>query len=304
MTYYQIFLAGKAVPATNGSKFRTPKLISKSLRMENGIPKLMGILNVTPDSFHADSRYDAVEEATEKAIQMWNQGATWIDIGGESTRPNAQPVSIEEELNRVIPVIESIREKNGEGLISIDTRNVEVAIKAIEAGADLVNDVSGLKSKEMFDFVVENKVPVCIMHMQNNPLNMQENPVYDDVIQDVSNELTITVQRMLDLGYPSDLICIDPGIGFGKTHSHNLALLRAGRDLLRDLDCSILWGVSRKSIIGKICEAEDTNERLAGTLGSTALAFNYGIDLLRVHDVKENSDLLKVMNEIHNRPNA
>lgn len=304
MTYYQIFLAGKVVPATNGSNFRTPKLISQSLRIENGIPKLMGILNVTPDSFHADSRYDAVEEATEKALQMWKQGATWIDIGGESTRPNAQPVSIEEELNRVIPVIESIREKNGEGLISIDTRNAEVAIKAIEAGADLVNDVSGLKSKEMFDFVVENKVPVCIMHMQNNPLNMQENPVYDDVIQDVSNELTITVQRMLDLGYPSDLVCIDPGIGFGKTHSHNLALLRAGRDLLGDLDCSILWGVSRKSMIGKICEAEDTNDRLAGTLGSTALAYNYGIDLLRVHDVKENSDLLKVMNEIQSRPNA
>ena len=264
----------------------------------------MGILNVTPDSFHADSRYDAVEDATEKAIQMWNQGATWIDIGGESTRPNAQPVSIEEELNRVIPVIKSIREKNSEGLISIDTRNAEVAIKAIEAGADLVNDVSGLKSKEMFDFVVENKIPVCIMHMQNNPLNMQENPIYDDVIEDVTKELTRTVKKMLELGYPSDLVCIDPGIGFGKTHPHNLALLRAGRDLLGDLNCSILWGVSRKSMIGKICEAEDTNDRLAGTLGSTALAYNYGIDLIRVHDVKENSDLLKVMNEIHSRPKA
>lgn len=292
------------MPATNGSDLRTPRLISEALRAENGVPKLMGILNVTPDSFHANSRFDAVENATDKAIQMWEEGATWVDIGGESTRPNAQPVSINEEIDRVIPVIEAIREKNQTNLISIDTRNAEVAIKAIKAGADLVNDVSGLSSEDMFNFVVENKIPVCIMHMQNNPTNMQDNPDYDDVVGDVSKELRTTVDRMLEKDYPIDLICIDPGIGFGKTHSHNLALLKSGKQLLNDLECSLLWGVSRKSIIGKICDAENTDERLAGTLGSTAIAFNYGIDLLRVHDVKENSDLLKVMDAIHRSPNA
>ena len=263
----------------------------------------MGILNVTPDSFFSESRVSGVENAVIKAKLMIEQGATWIDIGGESTRPGAETITIDEEINRVIPLISKLRELNPDIMISIDTRNYEVAKKAIEAGADMINDVSGLRDVKMYDYVLDNKIPICIMHMQNNPHNMQNSPNYLDVVNEVSETLIDTTSRLISSGFPQDLICIDPGIGFGKTQEHNVKLLKAGKAILGKNQFSLLWGVSRKSLIGQLCELEKTSDRLAGTLGSSAIAFNYGIDIIRVHDVKENYDLLKVMDSIHNSPN-
>jgi len=291
------------VPPSNGTNSRTPDIISEAIKSNSGCPRIMGILNVTPDSFHEASRVQHIDQAISSAIKMWRDGATWVDIGGESTRPNAEPVSIEEEISRVIPVIEAIRKVNQNDLISIDTRNYEVAKKAIEAGADMINDVSGLRDVKMYDYVLDNKIPICIMHMQNNPHNMQNSPNYLDVVNEVSETLIETTSRLISSGFPQDLICIDPGIGFGKTQEHNVKLLKAGKAILGKNQFSLLWGVSRKSLIGQLCELEKTSDRLAGTLGSSAIAFNYGIDIIRVHDVKENYDLLKVMDSIHNSPN-
>ena len=290
------------MPPSNGTNFRTPEIISAAIKSKSGLPRIMGILNVTPDSFHEASRIQHTEKAVSAAQTMWKDGATWVDIGGESTRPNAEPVSIEEEISRVIPVIEAIREVNQNDLISIDTRNYEVAKKAIEAGADMINDVSGLRDSRMYEYILKNKIPVCIMHMQNNPEDMQNSPSYEDVVEEVSLSLTDTASKLISSGFPKELICIDPGIGFGKTQEHNIKLLKAGKSILGTNDVSLLWGVSRKSLIGQLCNLEKTSDRLAGTLGSSALAFNYGIDIIRVHDVKENYELLKVMDSIHNSP--
>ena len=147
------------MPPSNGTNFRTPEIISEAIKSKSGFPKIMGILNVTPDSFHEESRIQHTEQAVSAAQTMWKDGATWVDIGGESTRPNAEPVSIEEEISRVIPVIEAIRKVNQNDLISIDTRNYEVAKKAIESGADMINDVSGLRDSRMYDYVLKNKIP-------------------------------------------------------------------------------------------------------------------------------------------------
>ncbi len=268
---------------------------------EDGRPRLMGIVNVTPDSFHANSRVSSVEGAVERAISMWDAGADWIDIGGESTRPGAKSVSIEEETERIVPVIKALREARPSGLISIDTRRAEVASTAINAGADMINDVSGLRHQEMFDLVVETGCAVCIMHMLGEPGNMQNNPQYDDVVAEVSQNLLETAERLVDAGHPAELIVLDPGIGFGKNKEHNLELL-AGADPLHGKEgFSVLWGVSRKSIFLDLLKRENSNARLYGTLGVAAHALNEGIDLLRVHDVAEHHDLLATMSELGSR---
>lgn len=261
------------------------------LASSSGRPLLMAIINATPDSFHKSSRGGGVEEG----IAHFAAGADWVDIGGESTRPGALPVTIEEELERVIPLV---KELSKHGLVSIDTRNHQVAKKAIAAGAAMINDVSGLRDPLMFDLVVQSGVAVCIMHMQNNPENMQELPQYDDVSQQVSTELLNTARRLVDAGHPKELIHLDPGIGFGKDLNHNIQLLQAF-DLFRgDEGFSILWGVSRKTMIGQICDQEDTEDRLAGSLGVAAFAQLNGIDILRVHDVREHADFAKVMGRL------
>ena len=265
---------------------------------EDGKPRLMGIVNATPDSFHADSRVESVETAIERGIAMWEQGADWVDVGGESTRPGASPVNVEQEIDRVIPIIEGLRNENPNGLISIDTRHHEVAKAALDAGANMINDVSGLRDQKMFDLVVDTKSPVCIMHMLGEPRNMQEKPQYLDVVSEVSKHLLDTAERLINAGHPANLIILDPGIGFGKTMEHNLSLLGKSENLRGDSDFSILWGVSRKSIFKDILNREKSEQRLAGTLGVAAQAFCQGIDILRVHDVTEHNDLLIMMSKL------
>ena len=259
-------------------------------RRPDGRCRLMGILNATPDSFHAASRVD-LDSAIERGLQMWSSGADWIDVGGESTRPGAEPIDSAEEMRRVVPVIEALRAANPTGLISIDSRRADVARAALNAGANMVNDVSGLRDPEMEALVIERGCAVCIMHMQGEPGNMQSEPTYDDVFSEVYSNLISTADRLVGNGHKPGLICLDPGIGFGKTLTHNLELLhsRSGSDY------SILWGVSRKSMFGQLLGRVDTEQRLAGTLGVAAHAMIEGVDILRVHDVEEHADLLTTL---------
>ena len=249
---------------------------------------VMGIINATPDSFHPDSRSGDVE----RAMQMIADGADWIDIGGESTRPGAEPISIEEELSRVIPLVEAI---SPHCRVSIDTRNVEVARAALAAGAVMVNDVSGLRDSEMVNLVLESDCYVCIMHMLGEPGTMQDNPDYEDVVQEVNDYLLSKARELVEGGHSIDKIFLDPGIGFGKKLEHNIALLNASEELQ---PYSVLWGVSRKSMIGEICEQPDTSQRLAGTLAVAAKAHRLGVEIIRVHDVREHVDLLKVLDAL------
>ena len=259
---------------------------------------IMGILNVTPDSFHEQSRMATVEQAVETALEMWQKGATWIDIGGESTRPNAEYVSVEQELQRVVPVITALRLRNQTGLLSIDTRRPEVARAALDAGADIINDVSGLRDPEMVSLVLEKQCGVCIMHMQGEPQSMQKKPSYDDCAREVSTQLLETARGLVAAGLPAELIVLDPGIGFGKLLEHNIDLLQR-HELFRGIEgFSLLWGVSRKSMIGQLTGHEDPNQRLSGTLAVAAMAYYQGIDIVRVHDVQEHVDLFKVLNSI------
>jgi len=259
---------------------------------------IMGILNITPDSFHAASRQASLESAIENGLRMWQQGATWVDVGGESTRPNADFVSQQEELERVIPVIIGLRQANQDGLLSIDTRRPEVARQAIEAGADMINDVSGLRDSEMIKVVLDTGCAICIMHMQGEPNNMQSNPTYQNCSQEVSDNLKETANALVLAGHPAQLICLDPGIGFGKTLQHNVELLQQHEMFRSTNNYSILWGVSRKSMIAQLTGKANTDERLTGTLAVAAFAHNEGIDILRVHDVEEHVDLLNVLNNL------
>jgi dihydropteroate synthase len=251
-------------------------------------PLVMGIINATPDSFHHTSR----EGGIERAMQMIEDGADWIDIGGESTRPGATPISIEEEIARVMPLVSEISKHCK---VSIDTRNHEVAREALEAGACMVNDVSGLRDPAMVELVVESGCDVCIMHMLGEPGNMQDNPEYEDVNSEVNDYLIAKARELVELGHPMDKIFLDPGIGFGKRLEHNIQLLRSS-DSLRPY--SVLWGVSRKSMIGQICDQTNTENRLAGSLAVAAKGFYEGIDIIRVHDVREHIDLFSVLERL------
>ena len=254
----------------------------------NGRPLIMGILNITPDSFYSDSRYSA-EDAVKKAQIMIENGADWIDIGGESTRPGASKVSIEEEIERVIPVIKQLSKYNDKIMISIDTRNHQVARLALENGANMVNDVSGLRDKKMVDLIIEQKCAVCIMHMNGEPGNMQENPTYHDVVEEVVSYLDKRAKELIDRGLPRDLILIDPGIGFGKTQQHNLLLMKSAKRF-QELGYGLLWGISRKSVIGHLTGKQNASQRLSGTLASSLYGAQMGVDILRVHDVDEHND--------------
>lgn len=269
-----------------------------SFRRQSSSVGLMGILNITPDSFHGPSRQKSVDEAIQNGVSMIEAGAKILDIGGESTRPGSQPVSIEQELQRVLPVISGIRSVSPNIEISVDTRNPEVARHALDSGATIINDVSGLRSQEMIDLVLDRKVPVCIMHMLGEPKTMQSNPTYRDVVGDVSSELLNTAQTLVDAGHDAQNVCLDPGIGFGKTLEHNIDLLKSWQQFRGEHDFSILWGVSRKSMIGQLTGHSSTEDRLFGTLGVAAYAQQAGIDWLRVHDVQAHSDLLRVLQQL------
>ena len=262
-------------------------------RREDGFPRIMGVVNVTPDSFHARSRSSDINHAVETAMKMASEGADWIDIGGESTRPGASPVTIEDELSRVIPAIEAIRSQLPDVCISIDTRRSEVAMQALNSGADMVNDVSAMSDPGMLSVVSEHDCPVCIMHMRGLPENMQDAPSYDDVVREVRGYLGKVAGLLMDEGVKPSQIIADPGIGFGKTLEHNIALLSSGRSIVPDERMSLMWGVSRKSMFLDLLGREDSEDRLAGTLGVAAISPEKEVDIIRVHDVTEHSDSFK-----------
>ena len=260
-------------------------------RRDDGFPRIMGVVNVTPDSFFSQSRSEDTGHAIGVATRMAAEGADWIDIGGESTRPGAKSVTLDDELARVIPAIEGIRSELPEICISVDTRRAEVARQALELGANMVNDVSALGDQEMIDVLVEFECPVCVMHMQGLPENMQNNPKYGDVVNEVRSYLATATGRLVGAGIDPSHIVADPGIGFGKTLEHNLALLSSGREIVPEEEMRLMWGVSRKSMFRDLLGRESSGDRLAGTLGVAAVSMKKEVDIIRVHDVAEHSDV-------------
>lgn len=246
---------------------------------------VMGVLNVTPDSFYDGGRYTQLDAAVQRALQMVEEGADIIDIGGESTRPGSQPVPEEEELRRVLPVIEAIRARVDVPL-SIDTTKSRVAERALRAGACLVNDISGLGfDPHMAEIIAEHGALCCIMHIQGTPQTMQRNPQYDDVVRDISRYFEQRLALAERSGIPRDRIWLDPGIGFGKTVEHNLDILRRLREFTV-FGLPLLIGTSRKSFIGKVLGDLPPEERLEGTAATIAVAIMNGANVVRVHDVR------------------
>ncbi len=244
---------------------------------------IMGILNVTPDSFSDGGKFDNPKQAASHATKMIEDGADIIDIGGESTRPGAEPVSIDEELNRTIPVIEAIRDQS-DCIISIDTYKSKVAESALDAGANMVNDISGLTFDEgMASLVAEKETPVVIMHIKGLPLDMQEDPHYDDLIREVKEYFTAQITKAKEAGISDAHIILDPGIGFGKRLEDNFELIRELKQICA-MEYPILIGPSRKSFIGTVLNLPIT-ERLEGTLASITAGVMNGARIVRVHDI-------------------
>ena len=261
---------------------------------------IMGVLNVTPDSFSDSGEFFAVDRAVEHGLRMAMEGAHIIDVGGESTRPGAEAVTPEEELRRVIPVIEQLRRKS-EVIISIDTSKAEVARAAVRAGASIVNDVTaGRGDGEMMPLIAETKSAFIIMHMQGTPRTMQIAPQYANVVSEISDFFRQQYERAIVYNIDPMAIAFDPGIGFGKTLEHNLELL-AQLERLRTCDRPIVIGVSRKSFLGKLINSAQISDRLAPAVALTSLLRTRGADVLRVHDVKENVNALKVTETILQR---
>jgi dihydropteroate synthase len=256
-------------------------------------PLVMGILNITPDSFSDGGRFQSLEFAFERAEQMIRDGVDIIDIGGESTRPGSPSVPVREELARVMPVIYALREL-GQAL-SIDTCKPEVMREAIIAGADMINDINAFRAPGAIEAVLESDCGLCIMHMQGTPQDMQAQPVYDDVVGEVSAFLRERVEALLAAGVARERVTIDPGFGFGKSVEHNVALLRSIGELQRELGLPVLAGLSRKSMIGALT-GRSVEQRMAGSLGGALAAVAQGARIVRVHDVAETVDALKVWN--------
>ena len=256
----------------------------------------MGILNLTPDSFSDGGRFLARDAALAHAREMVEAGAAFIDIGGESTRPGAQPVSAEEEMARVVPVIEGLAGEI-EVPISIDTSKPEVMREAVAAGAGMINDVMALQASGALAAAVETGVPVCLMHMQGEPRSMQKAPRYTDVVAEVGQFLAERMQACQAAGLPRSRILLDPGFGFGKTLAHNLSLLKHLRTFTA-LDAPILVGISRKSMIGALLDDAPVQARIAGSLSAAVLAVMQGAAVIRTHDVGETVDALKVAHAV------
>ncbi len=257
----------------------------------------MGVLNVTPDSFSDGGLYFEKSIAIERAKEMVEDGADIIDIGGESTRPGAEPVSLDEELNRTIPVIETLS-KEIKVPISIDTYKSIVAEKAINAGASIVNDISGLRfDPEMAEVIAKHKVPVVIMHIKGTPRNMQKEPFYENLIIEIKNYLEDSINIALSAGIEKDKIIIDPGIGFGKTFEHNLEIIHKLSEFTI-FGRPILIGLSRKAFIGKILNNALPRERVEGTAAAVAISIMNGANIIRVHDVKQMAMVAKVADAI------
>jgi len=261
---------------------------------------IMGVLNVTPDSFSDGGKFFAAEKAIEHGLKMAADGADIVDVGGESTRPGAEAIAADEELRRVIPVIEKLRAKT-DVPISIDTSKTEVALAAIHAGAAIVNDVTGGRADEgMLPLIAKTKSALIMMHMQGTPRTMQKQPRYNDVVSEVANFFRQQYACAIGCNIDPMAIAFDPGIGFGKTLDHNLELL-AQLERLRVHDRPLVIGVSRKSFLGKLANSPEMEERLAPAVALTSLLRTRGADVFRVHDVKENVSALRVTEAILGR---
>jgi dihydropteroate synthase len=267
---------------------------SNFLQTRYRFPLVMGILNVTPDSFSDGGKFTDNSKAIDRALELFDQGADIVDIGGESTRPGASDVSIEDEIARVIPIIEGIRKVTSKK-ISIDTRKPEVARLAVLSGANLWNDVSALTfAPNSLEVAASLDIPIILMHFQGSPQEMQVNPIYDDVTTQVLRFLSMRIGKSIISGVKRHNLIVDPGIGFGKTLDHNLDLL-ANLTRFRDLGCPVLLGVSRKSFIGKIdLSASNPIDRLGGSIAAALLGTQNGVGILRVHDVSQTVQALKV----------
>ena len=257
---------------------------------------VMGILNITPDSFSDAGQYQHLEFAISRAEQMIVDGVDIIDIGGESSRPGAPPLPLQDELQRVMPVLYALRDCGKP--LSIDTYKPEVMREAILAGADMINDINGFRAAGAIDAVRDSDCALCIMHMQSVPQTMQDQPQYEDVVREVIDFLRERIDTMTAAGIDRERLCVDPGFGFGKTVEQNYALLRATRQLRSELDLPVLAGLSRKSMIGAVT-GRPVEQRLAGSVAGALAAVAQGAEIIRVHDVAETVDALKVWRMAH-----
>ena len=279
------------LPADTLKRLTAPRAHIAGLTFD--APTLMGILNVTPDSFSDGGDHFALSDAVTRAQTMISEGATLIDIGGESTRPGAAEVPVEEEIRRTAPVIEAIRAETSTP-ISIDTRKAAVARAAFDAGANLVNDVAGFTfDTGLAPFCADAGLSVCVMHAQGTPDVMQKDPRYDNVALDVYDFLSERVEALTAQGIPRDQIIVDPGIGFGKTLEHNLTLLQS-LSLFHALGCPILLGASRKRFIGTIGGSEEARKRAPGSIAVALAGLAQGVQILRIHDVQETNEALRL----------
>ncbi len=258
---------------------------------------VMGVLNVTPDSFSDGGQFFEPEKAVEHGVKMARQGAAIIDVGAESTRPGSKPVTTAEQIDRAIPVIEALARKI-EVPVSIDTYNVEVARAALAAGASVINDITALVDNDMARLAAKEDIPVVLMHMLGTPANMQKEPKYDDVVSEVLQFLKERAQKAEEFGVEHEKIFIDPGIGFGKTLEHNLQLLR-NIDKFVKSSYHVLVGTSRKSFLGAITGKEVPAERIYGTAAAVAHCVDAGVSIVRVHDVDEMLDVVKVTQAVN-----
>ncbi|QIM64150.1 dihydropteroate synthase [Frederiksenia canicola] len=254
-------------------------------------PKIMGILNFTPDSFSDSGKFFSLDKALFQVEKMLNDGADIIDIGGESTRPNAPIVTLEEELQRVVPLVEAVRQRF-DCLISVDTSKAEVMRQSAQVGADIINDIRALQEPNALETAAELALPVCLMHMQGSPQTMQQSPDYDDVVEEVSEFLNQRIFACLTAGIAKEHIILDVGFGFGKTVQHNYQLMKH-LPLFADSGYPVLAGLSRKSMIGAVLD-KPVDQRIIGSVAGALLCIQQGAKIVRVHDVAETADALKI----------
>ncbi len=260
-------------------------------------PLVMGVLNVTPDSFSDGARFSSLDAAITQAELMIESGVDIIDIGGESTRPGSPPLSIEEELRRVMPVLYALRDCGKP--ISVDTRRPEVMHEAMIAGVDMINDITGFRDEDSLSLLRDSDCALCIMHMQGTPQTMQHDPSYDDVVREVSEFLLQRADAAASEGIDRRRLCIDPGFGFGKTLEHNLKLLANVGRIQHQLSLPLLVGLSRKSMIGKLTD-KPVEQRMAGSIAAALYAISQGARIVRVHDVAETVDAISVWQAVKN----
>jgi len=259
-------------------------------------PKIMGVLNITPDSFSDGGQHFDITDAIQNAQWMIGQGADIIDVGGESTRPGANAVSLEDEIARVIPVIEALV-KTTNIPISIDTSKPEVMTLAVQAGAKLINDVCALSAEGALKVVAELDADICLMHMQGSPRSMQNNPEYSDVVEDIKHFFTGRIEACIESGIDKNRLILDPGFGFGKTYEHNLEILRRF-DEFKSFGLPVLAGISRKRMIGQMLNDRKVDERVVGSVVGAIIAVQKGADIVRVHDVLATKDALTILNKV------